>query len=110
MQRAEHQPETVSVSIYAGIFYKVWRVPDADTLVPQHSHNHDHLTAILQGAVRVWRDDELVGDFIAPSTVKIPAHCKHRFLTLTPRCVFACIHAAGTENAVHEEHNLVLEG
>ena len=109
MKRAEHQPETVSVSIYGGIYYKVWRVPDADTLIPQHSHDYDHLTAVIQGMVRVWRDDVHIGDFMAPATVRIPKHCKHAFRTLTPSCVFACIHAEGTEDAVHEEHHLVTE-
>ena len=110
MKRAENQPETVSVTVYGGIFYKVWRVPDADTLIPQHSHSYDHLTAIIQGMVRVWRDDEHIGDFMAPATVRIPARCKHRFLTLAPATVFACIHAEGTEDAVHEEHTIAMEG
>lgn len=109
MKAAEHQPETVSVTIYGGVFYKVWRVPDADTLVPQHSHDYDHMTCILQGLVRVWRDDEWVGDFLAPGTIRIPAHCKHRFLTLTPGVVLACVHREDTAEAVAEEHHLVTE-
>ena len=28
MKRAEHQPETIDVSIYAGIYCKLWTVPD----------------------------------------------------------------------------------
>jgi quercetin dioxygenase-like cupin family protein len=113
MKRAEHQPETVSLTIYAGIYYKVWRVPDADTLIPQHSHAFGHLTAVLQGMVRVWRDDEHIGDFMAPATVRIPAHAVHRFLTLTPGCLLACIHNATDledgEPNVFAEHNLELE-
>lgn len=113
MKRAEHQPETVSVTIFAGIYYKVWRVPDADTIIPQHSHVYDHMTAILQGWVGVWRDGKHVGDFLAPAVVRIPAGCKHRFRTLNADCVFACIHNAnhieGDEPAVAEEHHFVLE-
>jgi len=109
MKRAEHQPETASVTVYAGIFFKVYRIPDADTLIPQHSHEWDHLTAILQGLVRVWRDDEWVGDFLAPATVRIPAGCKHKFLTLTPGAVIACVHRDDTAEAVREEHALELE-
>jgi len=88
-------------------------VPDADTLIPQHSHAYDHLTAIMQGIVRVWRDDEMVGDFMAPATVRIPAHAMHRFLTLTPGCVLACIHNADglldDEPEVSALHGLDLE-
>lgn len=113
MKRAENQPETVSCIVYGGVYYKLWRIPDADTLVPQHSHHWPHLTAILQGMVRVWRDDELVGDFMAPATVQIPAHAMHRFLSLVPGTVLACIHNADRledgEPAVAAEHTLELE-
>ena len=113
MRRAPNQPETMSLTIYAGIYYRVWHVPDADTLIPQHSHTWDHITAVLQGMVRVWRDDELLGDFMAPATIRIPAGRLHRFMTLTPGCVFACIHNAdhldGDEPAVSQAASLELE-
>ena len=109
LKRAPRQPETISVTIYGGVFYKVWRVPDMSTLIPQHSHDYDHMTIIIAGAVRVWRDDELVGDFLAPSTVQIPKHCKHSFLTLTSGTIFGCVHREDTANAVYEEHIIELE-
>ena len=113
MKRAEHQPETVSVSIYAGIYYKVWRVPDAETAIPQHSHRFDHITALLHGSVRLWRDGELMGDYRAPATIRIPAHTMHMFLTMEPDCMLACIHNAdhvdGDEPAVAEYAQLELE-
>ena len=111
MKLAEHQPETVSIIIYGGIYYKLWRVPDAGTYIPQHSHEYDHLTALLQGVARIWRDGELLGDFMAPATVRIPAGCKHSFQTLTPGTVFACIHNAehGEEPAVRDAHTLEME-
>jgi len=109
LKRAEHQPETVSLTIYGGILYKVWRVPDSNTLIPQHSHEYDHLTVVIKGLVQVWRDDKLAGEYRAPDIIKIPKHCKHRFLTLEPDCVFACVHQADTAEMVHEEHHLELE-
>ena len=112
MKRAEHQPETISSTIYGGIYYRLWSVPDAGTILPQHAHCYDHLTALLDGSVRVWCDHELVGDFTAPATIKIPAHRLHSFQTQTPGCVFACIHNADHadpdgEPAVAAEHQLV---
>jgi hypothetical protein len=68
MKRAEHQPETISVTI-CKIYYKQYRVPDAGTLIPQHSHRWDHLTALLQGSIRAYRADELLGDYHAPTVV-----------------------------------------
>ena len=113
MKRAEHQPETISVSIYAGIYYKVWRVPDAGTIIPQHAHRHDHLTALLQGGVRVWRNNELIGDFMAPATLHIAAHDKHMFGALVADTTLACIHNAdhldADEPAVAAHHHLELE-
>jgi hypothetical protein len=113
MKRAPNQPETVSVSIYAGIYMKVYRIPDANTLLPQHAHHHGHLTALLSGAVQVWCDDEFLGGYKAPATIKIAPRVKHRFLTLEPETVLACIHNADhlefDEPAVAEEHHLDFE-
>jgi hypothetical protein len=116
MKRAPNQPETVSVTIYAGIYYRVYRIPDADTLIPQHGHEYGHLTALLQGRVRLWRegDDDGPTEYCAPSTIRIPAHVMHSFLTLTPGVVLACIHnadhlEADDEPAVAAHHDLELE-
>jgi hypothetical protein len=94
MKRAVNQPVTVSTTIYGGIYYRVWSVVDAGTILPQHAHSHAHLTALLNGSMRVWCDERLVGDFSAPATIKIPARMMHEFHTLTPGCVLACIHNA----------------
>jgi hypothetical protein len=113
MKRAEGQPETISVTIYAGIYYKQYRVPDAGTLIPQHSHEFPHLTPLLQGSVRVYRADEMLGDYHAPAVVQIPAGVLHTFLTLTSDCCLACIHNAdhieGDEPAVAQHAHLDLE-
>ena len=113
MKRAPNQPETISLTIYAGIYYRLYRVPDANTVLPQHSHEFGHLTALLQGAVHVWCDDELLGHFRAPATIRIAPHVKHRFLTLEPETVLACIHNAdhleADEPAVAAEHHLSFE-
>ena len=70
MKRAEHQPETVSTKIYAGIYYRVWHVPDADTIIPQHSHRFPHLTALLSGSVAVSRDGGQPDVYDAPATIE----------------------------------------
>jgi quercetin dioxygenase-like cupin family protein len=113
MKRAEHQPETISVVVYAGIYYKQYRVADAGTLIPQHRHDFPHLTALLQGSVRVYRADEMLGDYHAPAVVQIPAGVFHTFLTLEPDCALACIHNAdhieSDEPAVAQHADLNLE-
>jgi len=114
MKRAEHQPEETEVALYAGVFVKVWSVQDAGTLIPQHAHAFDHMTLVMRGAVRVWRDDEMTGDVHAPAIIRVPAHTMHRFLALTSGCVLACIHNvdhldAADEPAVAALHALKLE-
>lgn len=113
MKRAESQPEQVELALYAGVFVKLWSVRDAGTLLPQHAHDFSHLTLIMRGVVRVWRGDEMLGDYRAPAVVRIPADTLHNFLTLTPDVALACIHNAdhinGDEPAVSQEARLELE-
>ena len=114
MKRAENQPYTISLTIFGGIYYRVWSVPDAGTIIPQHSHHYDHLTVLLSGSVRLWCDGDAVGDFSAPDTIKILAHRMHEFHTLTDDCVLACIHNADHadpdgEPPIAAENHLELE-
>lgn len=111
MKRAVNQP-TSDLVLYAGIFCKTWHVADAGTLIPQHSHQHPHLTYLVRGAIRAWCDDQPLGDFIAPAAIKIPALRKHTFLTLSDAVTLACIHSVGEADdaAVADEHILELEG
>lgn len=92
MKQAEQQPETISVTVYAGIFCKLYRVPASGTLIPQHAHAFDHMTMLLQGAMHVWCNDEVGRDVTAPANIRIAANAIHKFLTLVPDTVFACIH------------------
>ena len=110
MQRAVNQPIS-ELTVFAGIFLKTWAVPDAGTLLPQHSHEFSHVSFIVNGAVRVWCGDGLLGDFVAPAVVKIEAQQRHSFLALTDGVVIACIHALedGEDPAIHEEHHLVAD-
>ena len=109
MQRAVNQPVS-ELTLFAGIFLKTWAVADAGTLLPQHAHAYDHISLIVSGAVRVWRGEELVGDFVAPETIKIAAHEKHSFLTLASGVVIACIHATdAAEVAIVAEHQIVKD-
>ena len=112
MKRAEHQPER-SLCLYAGIYALTWTVQDRGTLLPQHSHRHPHISYVASGVVRVWCEDEQLGDFAAPCAIKIAAYKMHSFLTLTDNVTILCLHNAdhleADEPAVAEEHALDLE-
>ena len=114
MKRAPNQPVTEALTIFAGIYCKAYTVPDAETLMPQHAHEFGHVTAVTSGAVRVWRDGALLGEFHAPALISIPARVMHAFLTLAPGTGLLCIHNADHadpdgEPAIHAEHYLELE-
>lgn len=113
MKRAEHQPEEVELVLYAGIFCKLWMVRDRGTVLPQHSHEHPHISMLTSGKVHAWCGDDYLGVFEAPAMIKIPAHTFHRFETITNNVVIACIHNAdhldGDEPAVSQHADLQLE-
>lgn len=110
MRRLPNQP-TSDLTLYAGIFLKIWSIADAATMIPQHAHRHPHISLIVSGAVRVWCGAEMLGDYSAPAAIKIAAEQKHSFLTLTDNVVLACIHAVGEAEDVEitAEHALELE-
>lgn len=97
--------KSVEIKICDNIFVKSMHFVGKHQLVPQHSHNYAHLSMIAVGSVRVWRDEELLGDFVAPRGVMIEAHAKHQFLTLTDETLIYCIHNTDTD-LVHEENAL----
>ena len=113
MKRAINQP-VGELTLYAGIFCKLWFVADRGTLLPQHSHEFAHLSLLVQGKAHVWRGDEYLGVFVAPATIKIPAHTFHKFETITNNVAIACIHNADHadpegEPVIAAENNLVME-
>ena len=109
MKRAANQPIT-DLTLFGGIFLKLWTVPDAGTLLPQHAHETDHISFVVSGTVRVFCEDRMLGQFIGPATVKIAARTKHSFLTLTDAVCIACVHALDSEDVpIHEEHHLVTD-
>lgn len=104
----EHQPIQTDIKLCAGLFVK-HMVFSAGTYIPQHSHEHAHLSTIATGSVRIWRDGVLMGDLKAPAGIVIPAHSKHTFLALEPFTTVLCIHRVGAdgEPEIYEEHHLL---
>ena len=110
MTYARHpdQPDVTDIRIVDGVFAKMMHFRHAEMVVPQHAHEYPHISAITSGAVRVWADDALLGEFTAPSFITIKARVKHQFLTLAPGTTILCIHNADRADdvAIHEEHHL----
>ena len=108
MKRAEQQPIETNIHLCDGLFVK-HAVFAQDTYIPQHSHETEHLSVVATGAVRVWQDGELMGDYCAPAGIVIKARVKHLFLALEPRTTVLCVHRVDEsgEVAIHAEHHIV---
>ena len=103
------QPIISDLHMSDGTFVKSMLVQKAGTHIPQHSHAVSHTSFIATGAVRVWQDGKLLGDFTAPAGVLIEAKTKHLFLALQDNTTVLCIHRADLLEVL-DEHQLDIEG
>lgn len=81
----------------------------AGSLVPQHSHEYDHLTLLATGRVRVLEAGVVTGEYSAPAGIVIKAGVKHLFETLTDNVTIYCIHNVARLGRVEvrDEHQIV---
>jgi mannose-6-phosphate isomerase-like protein (cupin superfamily) len=111
---ALQQPHGVEIKLVDGMFLKQMIIPLAGTYVPQHSHEHDHVSGIMKGRVQVWADDERgervdLGEHGAGSLLTIKAWTKHTMLALEDETIVWCLHNISRtgEVDIHDEHHLV---
>jgi len=111
MKRAPNQPVSIEIKLTDDLFVKTAVVADAGTVIPTHQHRWAHITLLAYGSMRVWADDQDLGEFTGPVGILIRAGAKHTFLTTSPGVVFACIHAIhGTDGVeIDELHELEME-
>lgn len=83
-----------------GLYFRSVFLEQEGTIIPQHVHDHDHATYIGAGAVRVWVDGELLGDFEAGMAVPVSSGKFHQFQSIAPNTRLACVHdVASAESA-----------
>ena len=101
------QPVETNITMCDGLFVK-HAVFAKDSYIPQHSHDAEHLSIVATGAVRVWQDGTLLGDYRAPAGIVIKARAKHLFRALEPDTAVLCVHRLDTDGNLpsHEEHHL----
>lgn len=106
---APEQPIEVDWTTADDVFIKQITVSGEGVFLPQHSHKWAHSTCIAVGRVKVWKDNEFVGEFAAPKLIYIEARTKHLFQTLTEHTVILCIHNAARPDvaAIFAEHQIV---
>ena len=74
------------------IWIRSYSVEKANSVMRQHSHEHDHATIVSRGTVEVWHGDEFIGQYTAPAVINVPAGKKHSFKTLTDGVLLCCLH------------------
>lgn len=84
-----------TLTIFAGVFCKLWHIPAAQTMLQQHTHDYDHLTILTAGRIRVFYGGVSDAVHEAPALIKVTANTPHSFLSLTDGVTLACVHAVG---------------
>lgn len=99
---------TISTFEVDDIWGKLYSVP-ADFVVPQHQHEHDHITLFIRGRVKVWIEEKFHGVHHAPYALTVKASLRHTFQAVD-ECVFCCLHnLRGTgleEPSIELEHSI----
>jgi hypothetical protein len=91
------------------VFIKQMVLEHRGDLVGQHAHTYDHTSMLAAGEVRVWADDECLGDFIAPTGVLIKARKMHRIQALVDGTIMYCIHNTHGHAPDELEEHLIAE-
>lgn len=93
-----------------GVGVKEMIIPKSGTIVPQHSHEYEHISYVARGLVKVSSSDKPGERFIkAPAAINIPAGVKHTFTSLVDDCLVLCIHNVSRNGTfeVREEHQII---
>ena len=106
--KAPRQPISSDVLIADEVWAKPFRVPDAHTFLPQHSHSYGHVSVIVRGSVRVACEGMIIGSIKAPGAIVIEAKKKHMFETLEDDTIILCCHNIrdGETIEIHEENHI----
>ena len=89
---AEEQDDLPEFHFADGVMVKQIPFRKAGIGRPGHSHTYDHTSMLATGALRVWEDGKLVGDFKAPTGIFIKAGVFHTFVALEDNTILYCIH------------------
>jgi len=80
----------------------------AGAFLPQHSHEHPHISFVAAGRVKMWQDGKYLGEFNKNDHIVIPEHTKHVHQAQEDGTIVLCIHRYDrTGNIdVSEEHQI----
>ncbi len=101
--RPLEEPVVENIQFIGNLYFRSVLLKEANTMIPQHDHAHDHATYIGSGKVRLWVNGKYQGDYEAGQAVEIKANQKHMFLSLEPNTRLTCVHDMNSA-ALIEDH------
>lgn len=98
----------ITNAVVDGFFVKKIQILKADSFVPQHSHDYDHVTVLGTGSVQFYKAGVFLGIKKAPEKLFIQARVLHSFRTLEDNTTLFCVHPSedGSEPKIFEENSL----
>lgn len=106
---AKNQPSVTKIITADGV--ETWQIEvfDKGDIIPQHAHTYEHATLLARGSIRAWKEDQLLGDFTAPTHIIIAANTKHNFQTLEDNVLLYCVHNASRKGEIEiDEENQIV--
>lgn len=86
-----------------GFYFRSVLLIERWTVVPQHVHDHDHVTLVCNGKARCWANGKLIGDKSAGEAFEVKAGVYHEFMALEPHTRLACVHDIKSAESVKEK-------
>ena len=84
------------IEIVGGLYFRSVFLPTSGLCIPQHVHDHDHVTFVGSGRVRGWCDDVWIGDKGRGEAFAITAGHQHRFEALDDNTLLTCVHSVAS--------------
>ncbi len=78
------------IQIKGGIYFRSVRL-EKGTLIPQHTHDHDHATYVGSGRVVLYVDGRFEGEFSQGDAIEIKGGKRHEFQALEDDTLLACV-------------------
>ena len=105
----EAQPE-VDFRTVDGVFIKALMFGKAGNVAAQHKHAYDHGHFVASGAIALYVEGELQGEYRAPTLIHIPAGKFHQLVALEEGTVGLCIHNLHGREDIAIDEVAILEG
>lgn len=83
----------------SGIYFRSVLL-ERGTVIPQHTHDHNHATYVGSGKARLWVNGVWRADYPAGHAVEVKAGQSHVFQALEPNTRLACVHDVASAESV----------